>query len=363
VINNNDDLPRPSKAAGAGEAYNCVQIDLFSNFVCNTIEERNRLSNAIDIWDSTPRYSVSRKEQTKRRDSNGGLPLLTIPYEYRGQRYTATIQPAMVQDGDQMLAYYPSASEELVEDALRKIAVRQNQGFNQGFFEKQTARSGVSFSLHELREELADRGHTRSYYQIIQSLTILRRSHIEIKAGDGRGESLIAANYLPAMAAVSQKQLADDPSSRWVAQFHPLVTQSIDRLTYRQFNYDQMMRHSTQLARWLHRQLALKFTFAGLTAPDFEVRYSTIKRDSAMLNRGQERDNRKDVDEAFAELVRNGVLQKITKKSHTAARGKVIDVTYLLKPSPEFVKEMKAANKRASGQAALADAAQKAARR
>jgi len=362
VINTNDDLPRPSKLARAESPYNCAQIDLFSDFICNTIEERDRLSNAIDIWDSTPRYSISKKEQTKRRDGNGSLPLLTIPYEYRGQRYTAIIQPAMIQDGDQMLAFYPSASEELLEDALRKIAVRQNQGF----FEKQAAqatRSGVSFSLHELREELADRGHTRSYYQIIQSLTILQRSHIEIRSGDGRGERFIAANYLPAVAAVSAKQLADDPSSRWVAQFHPLVTQSIDRLTYRQFNYDQMMQHSTQLARWLHRQLSLKFTFAGLMAPDFEVRYSTIRRDSAMLNRSQERDNRKDVDEAFTELVRNGVLQKFSKKSHTAARGKVVDVTYMLKPSPEFVREMKAANKRAGDQAAIADSTKKTAKR
>lgn len=344
-----DDLPRPPKGTGAPSPYKSKQMDLFTDFLCNGLEERDRLSNAIDIWDSTPRYSVSRKEQTKRRDEKGRLPLLTIPYEYRGQRYTAVIQPAMVQDGDQMLEFYPSASEELVEDALRKLAVRQNQGF----FEEKRARSGVSFTLYQLREELAARGHTRSYYQIMQSLTILQRSHIEIRAGEGRGERFVAANYLPAVAAVSAKQLAEDPNARWVAQFHPLVTQSIDRLTYRQFNYDQMMRHATQLARWLHRQLSLKFTFAGLVAPDFEMRYSTIKRDAAMLNRGQERDNRKDVDEAFAELVQNGVLQEVAKKTHPAARGRVADVTYLLKPSREFVREMKAANKRASDQAAL----------
>lgn len=342
-----DDLPRPSRGLKTGSPYHAVQMDLFSSFVANSDGERDRLSNCIDIWDSTPRYSVSRKEQTKRRDANGGLPLLTIPFEYRGLRYSAVIQPAMVRDGDQVLAFYPSASEELVEDALRKLAVRQNQGF----YEQEKARSGVSFSLHELREELAVRGHTRSYHQIMQSLTILQRSHIEIRSGDGRGERFIAANYLPAVAAVSSKQLVDDPGARWVAQFHPLVTQSIDRLTYRQFNYDQMMRHATQLARWLHRQLSLKFTFAGFTAPDFEMRYSTIRRDSAMLNRGRERDNRKDVDDAFAELVHGGVLQEVNKKTHTAARGSVAEVVYSLKPSRDFVREMKAANKRASDQA------------
>jgi hypothetical protein len=44
-----------------------------------------------------------------------------------------------------------------------------------------------------------------------------------------------------------------------------------------------MMGHSTQLARWLHKQLALKFTFASIMH-SFEVRYRTILRDSALLN-------------------------------------------------------------------------------
>jgi hypothetical protein len=54
--------------------------------------------------------------------------------------------------------YYPSANEELVEEALRKIAVRQQQGFH----EKATARSGVAFSLYELRQELAAQGGCKS---------------------------------------------------------------------------------------------------------------------------------------------------------------------------------------------------------
>ena len=39
----------------------------------------------------------------------------------------------------------------------------------------------------------------------------------------------------------------------WAVQFHPLVTGSIDKVTYRQFNYDALMKHTSQLARWLTR--------------------------------------------------------------------------------------------------------------
>ena len=37
-------------------------------------------------------------------------------------------------------------------------------------------------------------------------------------------------------------QLDADPSMRWAAQFHPLVTRSIDQVSYRQFNYQRLMR-------------------------------------------------------------------------------------------------------------------------
>lgn len=338
------ELPKPPQRKDAAKGaepgpYNNAQMDAFRQFVCNPAE-RERLSNTIDIWDSTPRYSISRQEMNKRRNEYGGLPLLTLHFSYRGQDYVAKIHPAKIEENGKTVEYYPSANEELTEEALRKITVCQ------GFHEQAPTRSGVSFSLYELRQELAAQGHARSYQQIMQSLTILRRSHIEIRRTDAKGELLVAANYLPSMAAVSREQIDANPNARWVAQFHPLVSRSIDQLAYRQFDYATLMALPTQLARWLHKQLSIKFTFASLFGNPFELYYSTIKRDSNMLNRGREIDNRRDVDEAFAELVKNGVLREVQKRAVIEGKGKVVDVIYYLYPTPDFVKEMKAANKR-----------------
>ena len=115
------------------------------------------------------------------------------------------------------------------------------------------------------------------------ALNILAKSIIEIRAAGEKGELLAISPYLPSLVAVSKNRLKDDPQAKWVVQFHPFVTRSIDQVTYRQFNYDLMMKHSTQLARWLHKQLVLKYTFAELSKP-FDMRYSTIKRDSGLLN-------------------------------------------------------------------------------
>src|ERR1035438_2003305 len=43
------------------------QLNLFQSFLCNTDEQHDQLSNAIDLWDNVPRYSVSRQAMTKAR--------------------------------------------------------------------------------------------------------------------------------------------------------------------------------------------------------------------------------------------------------------------------------------------------------
>jgi hypothetical protein len=323
------------------------QLDLFRSYLCNGDKERDRLSNTLDLWDSVPRYSVSRQAMDKERKIKGFLDLKEINFHYRGTNLLATIQPARVREKKNGATkdYYPSANEELVEDALRKIAAEQHNAF----FDKQNYRSGVIFTLYMLREELKKRGHTRSYQQIVLSLNILARSTIEIRTVDGKGgEGFAVCAYLSALSAVSRSTLADDPQAKWVVQFHPLVTYAIDALAYRQYNYAQMMNHSTQIARWLHKQLSLKFTFASITTT-FEMRYSTIKRDSALLD-GYKRTTSavEALDNAFNELKTGKILMGFRKNLITGLRGKIDDAVYSLTPSIDFVTQAKAANKRAS---------------
>jgi hypothetical protein len=325
------------------EAFTSRQLDLFRAFLCNGVVEHDRLSNAIDLWDSIPRYSVSRRAMDKARKAQGMLPLLKVDFHYKGSPFKAVIRPARIEQKDGTTKeYYPSANEELVEDALRKIAADQQSGF----FDKPNYRSGVVFSLHMLREELKRRGHTRSYQEIVLSLDILSLSIIDIRTADDKEiKDVTRSPFFPGLAAVSRHRLAQDPDAKWVVQFHLLVTQAIDALTYRQFNYAQMMSYSTQLARWLHKQLSLKYTFANLFTP-FEMRYSTIRRDSNLLEGyGLERKAVAALDAAFADLKLH-VLMDVKKQETRGPRGKLLDVVYTLVPSPDFVAQMKAANKR-----------------
>lgn len=321
------------------------QLDIFRSFLCNG-DEREKLSNTFDLWDSVPRYAVSRQQMSKIRKESGFLPLQHASFQYRGRLLEIRIQAARIYDDKtgEETDYYPSANEELVEDALRKIAAHQDHP--KMYFNKEKGRSGVVFTLYMLREELRKQGHTRSYQEISLSLKILARSSIEIVASNGKEEGFSISGYFSGLAAASRKELEDDPDARWIVQFHPLVTQAIDTFSYRQFNYAQMMSYKTQLARWLHKQLSLKFTFASLSTT-FDFRFSTIKRDSALLEGYQlQRKAIVKVDNAWKELQAKGVLMKVEKKEIRGERGKIEDVVYTLTASPGFVTEMKAANKR-----------------
>ncbi len=326
------------------DAFASRQLSLFQGFLANTPDEREALSNAVDLWDSIPRYSVSRARMNGLRTAEGFLDTLEIPFNYRGRPLTAFIHPARIQDkSGQRLSYYPSAREELIEHALRKISAEQHTGF----FHKPTYRSGARFSLYQLRKELEQQGHSLRYDELIEGLDILSLSAIEIVASNDDGDEAFArSTYLAALTGVKRKDYEADRDARWAAQFHPLVTQSIDQVTYRQFNYQRLMRCSTQLARWLISQLVLKYTQAAIVN-SFDMRFSTIKRDSALLNGyGRERAAVEALDAAWAELKSLGAIALIKKAEQRGARGKLEDVTYTLYPTREFSAEQKAANRR-----------------
>ena len=142
----------------------------FQKFLFNTEEERQRLSNAIDFWDSIPRYSVTRRQQNILRDEKTGtLPKHVLTFCYKGETFRVEISPAkldVVNDGGvtvvdgnsvRTIDYYPANREELVDEALRKIASKKSYGFMRDG--KPHEISGVVFTLYELMVELSETGH------------------------------------------------------------------------------------------------------------------------------------------------------------------------------------------------------------
>ncbi len=333
------------------DAFTNKQLSLFQGFLANNGDERDELSNAIDLWDCIPRYSIPRKNEEDLRMPGGFLPIRKIDFKYRGKNYIAQIRPARIDIKDKdgtptgtTIEHYPSAREELIEHTLRKLATEQKAGF----FDRPDYRSGVAFTLHRLRSELAKNGHAMTYKGIVESLEILHYSYLAIidAESDPRDPNMISQPYFPALAKVNYKKRKSDPDAKWFVQFHSLVTDSINQITYRQFNYQRLMKCSSQLARWIISQLVLKYTQASVTN-SFQIKFSTIKRDSVLLNGySRERDALIAVDQAWDEVKSLGAISLIEKVDERGPRGRVIDVTYTLFPTGEFAREQKAANRR-----------------
>lgn len=320
---------------------------MFQDFLYNTPEQLKSLSNSIPLWDCLPKYVISRQTAHKLRKNGQFPPMLKLRCQHFKQWFAVKILPARISDDqDHITEYYPSATEELVEDALRRISTLQNHGFYKDGSQKLRS-SGVAFTVSQLREELSKHGHTRSHKEIVLSLEILAKSIIEIKT-EGEGDSgYIVSPYFTQLQAVSRRDFKNDPQARWYVEFHPLITQAISTMMgYRQYNYSLMMSHSTQLARWINKYLIIKFTFAHIGIK-FDLHFSTVKRDSALLESyGRLIDARNAVKLALEELRNNGLLLSFTVEEPSKLGRKVEDVIYSLYPSPAFVAEIKAANRR-----------------
>jgi hypothetical protein len=335
------------------EAFANQQLVLFQSFLANDDAQRDLLSNAIDLWDSIPRYSISRRKQEELRQAGGYLPIRKQAFHYRGMPLTAVIRPARLERCDNQgkptggtVEYYPSAREELVEQALRRLATEKAAGF----FDDTAPRSGLFFTLYRLRQELAAQGHAMTHRELAESLDILSLSSLDIETeggGDALGLGKFTRNtFLVNLAGVKREDLDRNPEARWYTEFHPFVTVSIDNIAYRQFNYNRWMRGRTQVTRWLISQLVLKYTQAS-AANSFVMKFSTIKRDSGLLEGYKlQRQAVAALDEAFDELVQLGVLRTFTRDEERGARSKLEDVRYTLHPSRAFAQEQRAANKR-----------------
>lgn len=324
------------------------QLDIFQSFLCNTNDEKDKLSNTIELWDSIPKYAITQQAMNKMRIKEGYLPILERKFTYKGDEYLIKVSPALIEvnkDTKETKAFYPSANEELVEYALLKIASEQENGF----FNKSKYKSGVTFSLHLLRAELKKRGHTRSYYEIVRSLNILAKSNIEILLTNGKkliGEGFATSNYLSYLASVSREKLNENPEEKWEAHFHYLITNGIDTVEFRQYNYDKMMLNSSPLARWLHKKLVHNYTNASFMIT-YSISLNTIASESGLLDYKRKNDAITKLKYSLEELKKNRVLSSfVQSEDFRGLQNKIINPKYTLSPHQEFIKEVKASNKR-----------------
>src|SRR5947199_1033650 len=98
-----------------------AQLGLFGEFL--PPEARDSYSNTIELYDAIPKYFSSKKSMSELRRDGIFLKSLKRRFRHRDDYYELVIKPARVMDKDgQEKEYYPSHQEEIVEEALKKLA-------------------------------------------------------------------------------------------------------------------------------------------------------------------------------------------------------------------------------------------------
>ena len=319
------------------------QYDLFTSF----FGDPKDLSNTIDLWDTIPKYSVSARQQIALRDEKGRLPVHVAEFEYtsphlnRPAQCRMKIKPALVEVEEGVFKdFYPAQSEEIIEEVLKKIFTDQRYGWHSSH----DSESWVRFTLHMIRKELRDRGHTRSLDEIKRSLEIMASTSIDVEM-EGEGRSVLYTNpILSNMVRTTRADIAIDANAKWTAQLPALFSKSINELSYRQFNYALHMRLNTSLARWLHKRLVHRYRNASVLDA-YTFSYTSVADDSGLLNNQRISANIKALNAALEELETEGVLSSIVIEKCLEGR-KLLDVIYQVYATRDFTREVMAASAR-----------------
>src|SRR5215510_4580372 len=275
------------------------QLSLFQTF----LSDEERYSNTIELYDAVPKYFSNHKIMASMREGGKYLPVLKREFEHKGDTYILYIRPArlLYPNGAEM-EHYPSPREELVEEALRKIASDRVKGVYLDDV------AGVQFTLYGLKKELKERGHDIDKSDLVESLKIGNLTSISIQTADGK--AIMQSSLFPTLLIASRMDwLAAPQEAKCYVQFNPLVTACINHLSYRQFDYILYMEYKHRLSRWLYKRLAHNYVQASLIHP-YTIKMSTILRDSGTHTSERGNDNMKRVEEALRELHAKRVLMR-----------------------------------------------------
>ena len=248
------------------------------------------------------------------------------------------IQPALIEQKDgSYKACFPGVTEEFIEEALKKILTIQNYGIH----DSNNIETWVRFSLNMIQRELKARNRTRNLNQIKHAIEVMNKCNIAVFKNN---KEIWSGAILQDLVTVGRDEYLADTDTQHIARLPLFISHSINRLEYRQFNYDRLMSCDEQLTRWMYKKLINRFIQASYMT-EYSFMYSDMKQASGLLQQERERDNRNKVISALNELQEKSIISSYETDERKKGRS-IIDVKYTIKAASGFIAEQKAANKR-----------------
>ena len=320
-----------------------LQLDLFSQFVTNDLSQ---VSNTIELWERIPKYFFTAKQVEKLRTPTGHADPYEWKYTENGNGYTVSIQPALIkQKNGSYKAFFPGVTEELIEEALKKIFSDQQYAIH----DHENTESWVKFSLNMIDKELKKKGRTRNFNEIKDAIEVMSKCNITLSKNN---KEIWNGNILQDLVTVGREEYLASTNTHHIARLPLFISHSINNLDYRQFNYDRLMSCNEQLTRLIYKRLINRFIQASHTTT-YSCMYSDIKQTSGLLQQERENNNRRKIISAFNELQSKGVILSYEIDERKTGRT-ITDLKYTIKATQQFISEQIASNKRTNNIKAIA---------
>jgi hypothetical protein len=326
-----------------------IQLELLAPWY----SENKRDSRTLDLFDAIPKYPFAVTTTIPK------LERLEVPFTLRGQRYTALVAPARITDArtKEERLMFPGSREELVERALRFIAVQQIAK-TKLTPDAQTGTHSITvfFTLSMIRRHLEEIGHGYKLSAIKEALDILADTSIEIRLDSdtelapGKRRRFMKGTILANYTGDFLEKDVTGEESRAAVTFHPLASQAILATAFYPINQLRVGKLKRPLARWLTTRMSHNYRQArknGFVQNDgYHISLQTILEERGLSREVRLRDNLKSVREALKEMRQQRILSEMQpfdeKLVHAPGKGrpKVVDAIWTLYPSTEFVGEI-----------------------
>jgi hypothetical protein len=331
-----------------------VQLELLAPWYTQNTSE----SRTLDFFDAIPKYPFSVTTTIEKTER------IEAPFTLRGKKYVAEILPAQIKDaktGQERLVF-PGSREELVERALRFIAVQQIAR-TKLIPDAETGRQAVTvfFTLSMLRRHLEELGHGFKLSAIKEALDILSHTSIEIRLepddepGQTKRRRFMTGTILSNYAGDFLEGDSTGEDSRAAMTFHPLATQAILQVAFYPINQLRVGKLKRPLARWLTTRMSHNYRQARKNSyvqnDGYHISLKTILDERGLPREARLRANVEAVRAALGEMKQRRILSEMRpfdeKLIHAPSkrRPKIVDAIWTLYPSPDFVDEVIGGNK------------------
>lgn len=300
-------------------------------------EADERYTKALGLWDLTPWTVLYTTPELRRGDY---LRSIERWFEVGGETYKLILTPARrtLPDGTDF-ERYPSEREQIVEMAIRKLAI-QNRWLTVSASDAVT----VDLSFYQIYNELKNNNRALPYHEIEEAIRVLAAARVTIsriktdETGD-KIEQILESTIYSQMVMQKNHNPLKEGGSTVSLQFNALMAKSIRRLEFYRVNYSLLMKMRT-IARWVYKRLHHAVVTGEIDKSGiYLMRASDIHMSCGMGKYTRTRDAYQTITKTIEQLAEKKYIEAVETDDVFGDKGKKVDVLYRITASVERLRE------------------------